>query len=128
MDGASSNTQTNLLDRCRREADAIVDVVCTLRNKLLRAGLPDVELPSQPQSCRLVRDPYDSTLTLVGEWRKPRGKVIGSVVIHENGQLFAELDVLRPWPKDASWFVDAVVAFGTAGDLHAELRLTPAIT
>jgi len=127
MDGGATNTQTHLLDRCMREADTIVDVACALRNQLLRSGLPDVVIPSHPQSCKLARDPYDGTTTLVGEWQNPKGKVIGSVVIHESGQLFAELDVLRLLPEDTRWLVDAVVAFGTAGDLRSELRLTPAI-
>ena len=128
MDLESSNSQSDLLDRCRREADTFVEVACVLRNRLLRSGLHDVVLPTQPQRCRLVRDPYDGKTTLVGEWLKSRGKVIGSIAIHDNGQLFAELDVLQLLPRDATWFVDAVVAFGSTGSLRSELRLTPAIT
>ena len=127
MDGAFGTGQS-LIERCRLEEDALVEVTCVLRNRLLRSGLPDIPVPAQPQRCKLVKDPYDGTTTLVGEWRKQRDKLIGSVVIHENGQVFAELDVLVPLPSDASWFVDAVVAFGTPGDLRTELRLTPAIT
>lgn len=128
MDGGSMESSASLLERCRHEADTLVEVACVLRNRLLRSGLPDVVLPAQPQRCRLVKDPYDGGSTLIAEWRKSQNKVIGSVVIHENGQLFAELDVLLPHPNDPSWFVDAVVAFGTPGELRTELRLTPAIT
>lgn len=128
MDAEVSYNQTDLLARCRHEQDTLVEVACALRNQLLRAGLPDIVVPAQPQSCRLARDPYDGTTSLVGQWRKRPGKTIGSIVIHENGQLFAELDVLLSHPQDASSFVDAVVVFGTTGALHTELRITPAIT
>jgi len=117
----------DLIARCRAEEDALVEVVCVLRNRLLRSGLEDIQVPGLPQRLSLVKDPYDGTVTLVGEWRRHRDKVVGSVVIHENGQLYAELDVLRPLPSDPNWFVDAVVAFGMPGDLATELRLTAAI-
>lgn len=117
-----------LIKRCRAEEDALVEVTCVLRNRLLRSGLDDIQVPAQPTRCSLVKDPYDGSTTLVGEWRRQRDKVIGTVLIHENGQVYAELDVLRPLPSDNSWFVDAVVAFGTPGNLRTELRLTTAMT
>ena len=116
----------NLIARCRAEEDTLAEVRCVLRNELLRSGLHDIPVPGQLQSCRLVEDPKDGTTSLVGEWRKHRGQVIGSVVIHASGQLFAELGVLQPSPTDPSMRVDAVVAFGQPGSLHTELRLTRA--
>jgi len=115
----------DLIARCRAEEDTLSEVRCVLRNQLLRAGLADIDVPAQLQSCRLITD-KDGSTSLVGEWRKQRGKVIGSVVIHENGELFAELGVLQPAPNDPRMRVDSVVAFGAPGSLQAELRLTPA--
>lgn len=126
MDGSFGSVQ-NLIARCRQEQDALVEIACVLRNRLLRAGLPDVRIPAMPQRCNLVRDPFDGSTSLVGEW-KTQGKVLGNVVIHENGQAFAELYVLLPLPSDERWFVDAVVTFGMPGDLRSELRLTPTLT
>jgi hypothetical protein len=126
MDGSFTGAQS-LIARCRVEQDALVEIICVLRNRLRRSGLPDIQLPAQPQRCSLVRDPCDGSTSLVGEWRK-HDKTIGSLVIHENGQVFAELDVLLPLQSDERWFVDAVVAFGTTGNLQTELRLTPALT
>ncbi|MEY4581778.1 MAG: hypothetical protein RL701_6481 [Pseudomonadota bacterium] len=117
-----------LIARVREEEDALVEITCVLRNRLLRSGLEDIHVPAQPQRCSLVKDPYDGSITLVGEWRRQRDKVIGTVLIHQNGQVYAELDVLRPLPNDDTWFVDAVVAFGTPGNLRTELRLTAAMT
>jgi hypothetical protein len=116
-----------LIARCRAEEDTLAEVRCVLRNALLRRGLGDIFVPGQLQSCRLVTDPKSGSTSLVGEWRKHAGnQVIGSVVIHDNGELFAELDVLQPSPSDPNMRVDAVVAFGQAGALHTELRMTPA--
>ena len=115
----------DLLARCRAEEDTLTEVRCVLRNQLLRSGLADIDVPAQLQSCRLITD-QDGSRSLVGEWRKQRGRIIGSVVIHENGELFAELGVLQPAPNDPRMRVDSVVAFGAAGALHAELRMTAA--
>lgn len=117
-------TDKDLMARCRAEEDTLSEVRCVLRNQLLRCGLADIDVPAQLQSCRLIMDD-DGTKSLVGEWRRQRGKIIGSVVIHENGELFAELGVLQPAPNDPRMRVDAVVAFGEPGALHTELRLTP---
>jgi hypothetical protein len=100
----------------------LADVRCALRNHLLRAGLQDIDVPRQLQSARLVKDPKDGTLTLVGEWRKHRD-VIGQVVIHEDGRLFAELGVHQPAPGNPQERIDAVVAFGEPGELRTELRM-----
>lgn len=122
-----ASNDDNLLARCRAEEDALTEVRCVLRNALMRGGLHDIPVPAQLQRCRLVTDPNDGSTSLVGEWRMQRGhKLIGSVVIHANGELFAELDVLQPSPSDPGMRVDAVVAFGQPGALHTELRMTPA--
>jgi hypothetical protein len=118
----------NLIARCRAEEDTLAEIRCVLRNELLRRGMEDISVPGQLQSARLVTDPDDGTVTLIGEWRKHRGKVIGSVVIHANGELFAELGVRKPAPHDPKLRVEAVVAFGQPGALQTELRLTPTST
>ena len=115
----------DLIARCRAEEDTLTEVRCVLRNQLLRSGLADIDVPGQLQSCRLITD-KDGSTSLVGEWRRQRGRVIGAVVIHENGELFAELGVLQPAPNNPRMRVESVVAFGEAGALHTELRMTPA--
>lgn len=113
----------HLIARCRAEEDTLAEIRCVLRNELHRRGLADISVPGQLQTCRLVTEPDDGTVTLVGEWRKHRGQVIGSVKIHANGELFAELGVLQPAPHDPKLRVQSVVAFGQPGALHTELRL-----
>lgn len=122
-----ASNDDDLLARCRAEEDALNEVRCVLRNALLRRGLDDIPVPGQLQRCRLVTDPNDGSTSLVGEWRVEHGhKLLGSVVIHANGELFAELDVLQPSPLDPNMRVDAIVAFGQPGALHTELRVTRA--
>jgi hypothetical protein len=123
----ASDERQSLAARCMLEQDTLAEVRGVLRTELRRSGLADVILPDQLQNCRLVRDPSDHTLPLIGEWRKSGGGKVGSVVIHENGQLFAELDVLMPCPTDTGLLVDAVVAWGRAGALKSELRLIEAL-
>lgn len=120
-----SNELEALLARLRAEQDVLVEIACVLRNRLLREGLSDVCVPSEPQRCSLQRDPCDGSRSLVGEWHQNGNRRVGSLVIHENGQLYAERDVFMPLPRDTSLLVDAVVVFGSAGELHSELRLTP---
>lgn len=117
--------ETDLIARCREEEDSLTEVRCVLRNQLLRSGLDDIDVPRQLQSARLVKDPKNGTTSLVGEWRRHSG-VIGTVVIHESGELFAELGVRKPSPQDPQLRVDSVVAFGAPGALQAELRMAPA--
>lgn len=116
--------ETDLIARCRAEEDTLTEVRCVLRNHLLRSGLEDIDVPRQLQSARLVKDPESGTTSLVGEWRRHSG-VIGKVVIRESGELFAELGVRKPSPKDPQLRVDAVVAFGAPGALQTELRVAP---
>lgn len=112
-----------LIARCRAEEETLAEVRYVLRSGLLRIGLDDISVPAQLQNAHLRRDLSDGGLALVGEWRRPRDKRLGAVVIHESGRLFAELFVGKPLPCDALLLVDAVAVFGTAGQLAVELQL-----
>ncbi len=74
---------------------------------------------------RLDRDPYNGTLSLVGEWRDERGIKQGELLFHADGSFFVEQDVARPHPKRRQWFVEAVNAWGSDGQIKAEARLLP---
>jgi hypothetical protein len=118
-------SKDDLIARCRVEEDALAEVRGVLRTALVRAGFDDVRMPEQLQNARLLRDPDDRSTSLVGEWRDQRGAAIGSVVIYENGDLFGELDVQRPHPRDRSRLLQTVVTFGRPGQLQTELRFAP---
>lgn len=84
-------------------------------------------IPTDLSSSTTQADPYDGSLTFSGEWRTESGQRLGSVVIHQGGQVFAEFDLLVPHPRDSRWFVESVTSWGTINDLKAELRLLPAL-
>ncbi len=74
---------------------------------------------------RLDRDPSDGSHSLVGEWRDERGMKLGELLFHADGSFFVEQDVARPHPSSRQWFVEAVNAWGRAGEVKAEARLLP---
>ncbi|MFC0711044.1 hypothetical protein [Azorhizophilus paspali] len=75
----------------------------------------------------LREDPYDHSQTLYAEWRTPDGSYLGSVLVHGDGQAFAEFDVLLPHPRKPEWVIEAATAWGYRGALKSELRLLSAL-
>ncbi len=100
-----------------------------LRTELTRKGLADA-LEAEPRplvAVQLRRDPYDGTDAVYGEWRDPNGRLLGNLILHADGKIFAELDIMRPHPTDTRWFVEGVTAWGVPDALRAELKLLPAL-
>ena len=86
----------------------------------------DVTLQAADEAVyRLDRDPSDGSHSLVGEWRDERGMKLGELLFHADGSFFVEQDVARPHPSRQQWFVEAVNAWGRAGEVKAEARLLP---
>lgn len=97
--------------------------------ELERAGLGHLQdrIPPQLSSHQMQTDPFDGSQSFAGEWRNAAGTKLGSVLIHQGGQVFAEFDVLVPHPTDERWFVEGVTTWGTAQQLKSELKLLPAL-
>lgn len=72
-------------------------------------------------------DSFDQNESLYAEWRTPGGSYQGSILVHGNGQVFAEFDVLLAHPRKPAWMIEAVTAWGCRGALKGELRLLPAL-
>lgn len=72
-------------------------------------------------------DSFDQNQSLYAEWRTPGGAYQGSILVHGNGQAFAEFDVLLAHPRKPAWVIEAVTAWGCRGALKGELRLLPAL-
>lgn len=91
---------------------------------LAKDGLPEVAVSgTEPNRMELREDSYDHTQSLFLEWRAPTGHYLGHVVVHGNGQSYAEFDVLMTHPGKPGWVVESVVAWGQLGALKSELRL-----
>ena len=87
---------------------------------LAEAGTP-------PGHCELREDPYDHSQSLYAEWRTAGGGYRGSILVHGDGQAFAEFGVLLAHPRRPAWVIEAATAWGRRGALKSELRLLPAL-
>lgn len=89
----------------------------------------DLNLIPRPElaAYQLIRDSFDGSETLAGEWRDSQGALQGEVRIREDGNVYAEVNVIRRHPTDVRWFVEAVTAWGNADGLKTELRLLPSV-
>lgn len=95
---------------------------------LVAADLPVLSCSNASPSRAEVRvDGYDQSQALFLEWRSPSGGYLGQLVVHGNGQSYAEFDVLQPHPQKPQWVVEAVVVWGPLAGLKSELRLLPAL-
>ncbi|THG77216.1 hypothetical protein E5198_16815, partial [Pseudomonas sp. A-1] len=96
---------------------------------LARAGVdaPLAVAGTPPARGELREDPYDHSQALYAEWRDAGGALLGSLLVHADGQAFAEFDVMLAHPRRPQWVIEAVTAWGRVGALKSELRLLPAL-
>ena len=115
--------------RLAAAAPLFAEVWQALAACLQAAGVeqPLAEAGTPPARSELREDPYDHSRSLYAEWRTAAGAYRGSILVHGDGQAFAEFDVLRPHPRKPLWMVEAVTAWGRLGALKSELRLLPAL-
>lgn len=81
--------------------------------------------PLAQANCRSVRDPSSGEDGVEYEWRDGHGYRVGGLVLHGEGSFFAEFDVLRPYPRDRSQFLEAITAWGRDDTIKTEPRLLP---
>jgi hypothetical protein len=101
-----------------------------MRLRLCDDGMEsEINLIPRPEfaTYRLLRDPYDQSETLTGEWRDMAGQLQGEISVRESGQVYAEVNVIRNHPTDVRWFVEAVTAWGSKDNIKTELRLLPSV-
>lgn len=128
------NQQTDHLDdalavRIQLEAPMLRTLWDACQRQLEKAGFADLypESTLQYGIRELRRDPFDGSDALYSEWRHHDGRRIGNALIRADGNVYAELDVLKPHPEDARWFVEGVAAWGNTGNVKTELKLLPAL-
>lgn len=118
-----------LTRRCEDEALLLEEISQALRERLAQSGFSVALslIPRQFGLRELRRDPFDGSEALYGEWFSPEGRRLGNVMIHADGKLYAEFDVVKPHPTDRRWFVEAVTAWGSRGAIKTELKLLPTL-
>jgi len=73
----------------------------------------------------VIHDPALGEESLEALWRNEKGAKLGSATIHADGSFFAEYDIIRPHPRKARWFIEAVSVWGRNEMLRSEARLLP---
>lgn len=118
-----------LQQRLKEAQPLFAEIWQALHSALERVGFDkDLAVTGTPSSyAELRKDPFDHSQTLYAEWRTPHGCLLGSILIHGDGQAFAEFDVLMPHPRKPDWVIEAATAWGRSGSLKSELRLLPAL-
>jgi hypothetical protein len=123
------NADEPLIARCNAEAPLLEQMWAAMRMELARSGFANALslVPHEFSSRELRRDAFDGSEALYGEWRSQDGSLLGSAIVHRDGVLFAEFDVVRAHPTDKRWFVEAVTAWGKLGSIKSELKLLPVL-
>lgn len=117
-----------LAARVQVEVPVLAEIWQALHNQLLRAGFAELAGQGNELGLReLRRDPFDGSEALYSEWRGLDGRRLGTALIRADGNLYAELDVVKPHPTDPRWFVEGVTAWGRQGAIKTELKLLPAL-
>ncbi|TGD75122.1 hypothetical protein E4634_03690 [Mangrovimicrobium sediminis] len=118
-----------LRERMELERPTIAALRSTLVGEMQRFGFDDLAeaLGERLVNPELRKDSFDGSVSLFAEWRTPSGALLGYLLIHGGGQVYAEFDVLRPHPSRAQWVIEAMTAWGQADNIKAEPRLLPAL-
>jgi len=115
---------------CETIRTDIEEVCAMFRTALLNIGLDEgaVKLLCFEQ-CKLtmMTDNYDGETIITGHWLNPGGEQCAYLIRYANGTMFAEQDVLLPFPTDPGMFFEAVEVWGKLGALKYEARLLPAL-
>lgn len=118
-----------LSQRLQLEDATIGQVRDILRGQLQRYGFDALaeKLEGPLVNSELRKDSFDGQQSLYAEWRTPGGALLGYLLVHGGGQVYAEFDVLQPHPQRAAWVIEAITAWGDRAALKAEPRLLPAL-
>jgi len=123
-------TDATLEGRLDEARPLFAEIWQALADSLSKAGVEQglaVSSGTSPSRSELREDAYERSQSLYAEWRTPGGGYLGSVLVHGDGQAFAEFDVLLPHPRKPDWVIEAATAWGYRGALKSELRLLPAL-
>ncbi len=119
-----------LQHRLQREQQTLERICEVMIAELERFGFTDLmSAINEPMvNPELRKDSFDGSESLFIEWRTPTGALLGYVLIHGGGQIYAEFDVLKPHPKKPQWVIEAITVWGTEAEIKADPRLLPALT
>lgn len=128
MNTATVSNVDALAERAQAEAAVLDEIWLALQSQLQPVGFDNPAGQSAEFGLQeLRRDPFDGSDALYSEWRGLDGRRVGNALIRADGNIYAELDVVKPHPSDERWFVEGVSAWGKRGAIKTELKLLPAL-
>ncbi len=96
-----------------------------------RIGFAETEIEAYPDFDKaefsLLKDPYTADHNLTGYWYDGHKQRIGNIQFLSDGSFYAEYDIVKPHPTKKQWFVEAINAWGRAGQIKTEAKLLPAL-
>jgi len=113
---------------CKPLGDAICERLITEIHNLdfnleTLQDLPDFELAT----FSTAKDTYSGLDSLIGVWKNREGYRQGEIKLHGDGSFYAEYDIALQHPKNARWFVEAVIAWGRDDVIRSEAKLLPSL-
>ena len=99
--------------------------VCTaMQDHIVGMGIQRaIQIDFNQAKFRAEKDPFSGDYSLHANWVDQRAQPCGSMVFHADGSFFAEYDVIENHPTKPRWFVEAMTAWGRAGNIKVEPRL-----
>ncbi len=99
-----------------------------LNDDINQLGFTDSEIQHYPiydeASFELIKDPYSGEQNLACYWyNKTNKQRIGRLQFNSDGSFYAEYDVVKAHPGKPKLFVEAVTAWGKAGQIKSEPKL-----
>ena len=106
----------------------IRDICLELEASYQKTGFSGQLIPDKETiEYSLLKDDFSGAYSLQGVWNYASGYKQGSLLLHPDGSFFAEYDVVKPHPKKAKWFVEAITVWGKDKAIKSEPRLIPAV-
>jgi hypothetical protein len=94
-------------------------------NYLAADRLPDIRLEGARFTALI--DPANGLPGYEGVWRNHLNERVGRIIFNSDGSFYAEYDLCVRHPTRPHWFVEAVTAWGSKGQVKGEARLIPMV-
>lgn len=107
------------------------DICQSMLQAIEKMGFSELESMNKPIFDKAVfslhQDPFTQEENLTGYWYDDYQQRIGNIQFNSDGSFYAEYDIVRLHPSKKNWFVEAMSAWGTNGNIKTEAKLLPTV-